>query len=99
MAKCRSCGAEVLWAVLPSGKRAPLDAEPTTIEALSKSTDIKSAGDLKENVYDFPDGYDRSYGAVNEAIMIPKEELTAATEFYRSHFRTCPDASSHSRKS
>ncbi len=25
---CRSCGAPIFWAITPSGKRIPLDAEP-----------------------------------------------------------------------
>jgi hypothetical protein len=28
MARCRSCGAEVIWAVTASGKRMPVDADP-----------------------------------------------------------------------
>lgn len=28
MSACRSCGAEVFWAVTTSGKRMPVDAEP-----------------------------------------------------------------------
>lgn len=26
--ECRSCGAAIVWAVLPSGKAVPLDAQP-----------------------------------------------------------------------
>jgi hypothetical protein len=29
-AKCRSCGAEILWAVTPKGKRAPLNRDGTS---------------------------------------------------------------------
>lgn len=28
MSTCRSCGAEILWAVTANGKRMPLDAQP-----------------------------------------------------------------------
>lgn len=28
-AKCRSCGAEIIWAITTRGKRIPLNAEPT----------------------------------------------------------------------
>lgn len=28
MSTCRSCGAEIIWAVMGSGKRMPFDAEP-----------------------------------------------------------------------
>lgn len=29
-ATCRSCGAEIVWAITKSGKRMPLDADPVT---------------------------------------------------------------------
>ena len=28
MSTCRSCGAEIVWAITEAGKRIPLDAEP-----------------------------------------------------------------------
>jgi hypothetical protein len=28
MAACRSCGAEIIWAIKPNGKKIPLDAKP-----------------------------------------------------------------------
>lgn len=28
MSRCRSCNAEIIWAVTEKGKRVPLDAEP-----------------------------------------------------------------------
>jgi hypothetical protein len=28
VSRCRSCDAEIIWAVTPKGKRIPLDAEP-----------------------------------------------------------------------
>jgi hypothetical protein len=28
MSKCKSCGAEIIWAKTPTGKSMPLDAEP-----------------------------------------------------------------------
>lgn len=28
MSTCRSCGAEIVWAVTPAGKMMPLDAKP-----------------------------------------------------------------------
>ena len=29
MSRCRSCGAEITWAIMPTGKRAPFDAKPS----------------------------------------------------------------------
>lgn len=31
--RCSSCGAPIFWACLPSGKRAPFDADPVEAEA------------------------------------------------------------------
>jgi hypothetical protein len=31
--RCRSCGAAILWALTPAGRRVPLDAEPVEYEA------------------------------------------------------------------
>lgn len=30
-AKCRSCGAEIVWTITEAGKRMPMDVEPMTI--------------------------------------------------------------------
>lgn len=32
--KCRSCGAEIVWALTANGKRAPFDAKPITTTPL-----------------------------------------------------------------
>lgn len=32
MSACRSCGAEILWAVTENGKRIPLDADPSIVK-------------------------------------------------------------------
>jgi hypothetical protein len=37
--KCRSCGADIVWAVTPSGARQPLDAKPDKRIALEMSDD------------------------------------------------------------
>ena len=33
-AKCKSCGAEIVWARTASGKRTPLDAKPVRVATL-----------------------------------------------------------------
>lgn len=42
---CRSCGAAILWAVTPAGKRMPVDAQPTKRISLD-SYGVKTFGDL-----------------------------------------------------
>ena len=34
MAKCKSCNAEILWAITPNGKQTPLDAKPVRVATL-----------------------------------------------------------------
>lgn len=40
MAKCRSCGAEIIWVKLASGKSMPCDAESVTYWADDKGDDM-----------------------------------------------------------
>ena len=41
MSKCRSCGAEIIWIKMKSGKSMPCEIKP-----ISYSTDVPSHGDL-----------------------------------------------------
>lgn len=77
-AKCRSCGADVLWAEWGSGKRMPVDAEPDMRPppkggtlALTLRGD-PNLGKLIVSKYDVTMGPTRNR--------------------YTSHFATCPNA-------
>ncbi len=37
-AQCSSCGADILWAVTPTGNRMPLDPEPSKRVVLGRKT-------------------------------------------------------------
>lgn len=80
-AKCKSCGAIIRWVVMPGGKKMPVDNEPHP----------------EGNVFIHSDGI--------QAAVLTQEELKAAfrnvqmgavnENRHRSHFATCPFASTH----
>ena len=47
MAKCKSCGAEIVWKKTPNGKNIPLDADSEEKMAMvsAKDTDVVFIGD------------------------------------------------------
>lgn len=53
MARCRSCGAEILWAVTKAGKRIPIDPEP---EPYGNVQLDESAGEVRATVVAIGDG-------------------------------------------
>lgn len=81
-ARCRTCRAPVVWAVLPSGRRIPLDPEPdpagrVRLDAIGPATD-RAAMVLPTDEA--------------EAAHAAGEDL------YVSHFATCPQADQHRRR-
>lgn len=79
---CRSCKAPMLWVVLPSGKRNPLDLEPT----------------LKGNVLVLPGPEDWRLGVVvHDQDLLQEVRTLFADRLHTSHFATCPDADEHRR--
>lgn len=81
--KCRSCGTDIIWAVLPSGKKCPLDAEPITL-ALKPSPHTSC--------------YDLEWRGANVYAFTGERTLDEDSTFYVSHFATCPNAREHSKK-
>jgi len=80
-AKCRSCGAMIVWCKLvsernPQGKPHPLDPVPTF------------EGSIERKRGKVSDAY---YGRV-----VPKGERKGR-RLYTSHFSTCPNAAQHRR--
>jgi hypothetical protein len=86
MSACKSCGRSIRWVVLlGSSKSAPVDDAPS------------DKGTIK--MVSLPSGETaRGTSATMSAVVLKKEELTAAREagtpLYTSHFATCPDAAS-----
>lgn len=59
MSRCRSCNAEIIWAITENGKKIPLDAEPVArpigLFAIDTSTDpplaVSTASERREPEY------------------------------------------------
>lgn len=87
MKRCDTCGAPIFWSATISGKKMPIDAEPTPeglLVILPPKDDLpKSLG----TAVDFRVGTD----AVNKM-------LAEGCPRWTSHFATCPDAQEHRRK-
>jgi hypothetical protein len=73
---CRTCKQPMIWAVLPSGKACPFDANHNEMEGTHTLH------------------YDQS---TNTVRAVPLAEGTRSPLARQSHFKTCPQASSHSR--
>jgi len=88
-ARCKTCGAEIIWAETPAGRAIPLDVEP--VYGKQRSFWEKEAE---------PTLVPR--GAM---VLLPGQKTRAATEedlklkrpMYVSHFSTCPDHDMHRR--
>jgi hypothetical protein len=76
--RCRSCGADVLWAEWASGKKMPVDAEPDMRPPPKGGSLVLSRRD--------PAGADK--------LIVEKwrEEHGSKRNRYTSHFATCPNA-------
>ncbi len=82
-AKCRSCGATIVWVLTQAGKRMPIDATP------------RADG----NVQIKPDGSAQVLKADELADVSRRCSLEGHTpRLFTSHFATCPSAASHRKK-
>jgi len=83
---CRSCGAPVVWAVTPEGRRMPVDAEPVDGGNVLLSPN--------------PTGSQDRYAPV--ATVVGKRVQASLFgddgPRYVSHFATCPNADLHRRR-
>jgi hypothetical protein len=81
-ARCRSCGAEVLWVLTGNGKRMPVDVQPSE----------------KGNLFVFtPPGIHAALVAESTSSMSARAEYARKDDRPRfvSHFATCPNAPQH----
>lgn len=85
-APCRSCKAPMLWVTLPSGKRNPLDAEPSP-DGNILLLELQDRGGRPWRL---------ATVVQNDDLLAEAREL--GVPLYRSHFATCPDAEEHRRE-
>lgn len=83
MSTCGSCGAEVVWAVTPAGRRMPVDAEPVDGGNVILHPGI-ARGDAPTAT------------VVGKAVAPALFGDDAPR--YVSHFVTCPNADAHRRR-
>lgn len=81
-ARCRSCGAKVIWTITVTGKRMPVDAEPC------------ATGNLYVFAPDDPQG---ALESVPVSSADPRAVKARDRSRFVSHFATCPAADSHRR--
>ncbi len=80
--KCRSCGANIIWAVTERGLRIPLDAEPNP---------TKGNFTVEEET-----GPDRRYNVLRASRVAPLLDMGQVR--YLAHHASCPDGKSWRRK-
>lgn len=86
-AKCRSCGAPILWARMEgSGKAIPLDESPA------------KDGNLWASQKPGPKGIELTARAAPKPGS-EKSPVDAERRRWRSHFASCPNASQHRGRS
>lgn len=84
MARCRGCGAEILWALNGSGKREPVDAEPIANGNI----------EIEETLVD---GEGRRTPLIRHLKKGEIDTLFEPPPRYVSHFSSCPQAAKHRR--
>ena len=84
MSKCRSCGADIIWIKMASGKAMPCDAAKisysTALPPSAKGDDVLTLVT------------DR--GTVVQTVFDPAGDKHG----YTSHFATCPNANQHRKR-
>lgn len=89
MSTCRSCHAEIWWAVTAGGKRMPVDSEPTPDgNVIVVGTDPGSTTEAVPQVRVLA-GPAVSTGTLFDEVDQPR---------YTSHFATCPNADTHRKR-
>lgn len=83
--KCRSCGADILWAKTRTGKNMPVDAVPDMRPADRKGGDFVLATRGGE------------YGTLHTEKYDPRFH-DAKRNRYTSHFATCPKSDAHRKE-
>lgn len=84
MAKCKSCGAEIIWIKTANGKSMPCDAA-----GISYSVDLHPGAKGEEVLNLITDR-----GTIVRTMFDPGGDKIG----YTSHFATCPNANQHRKK-
>jgi hypothetical protein len=80
---CRSCGAAIVWAVTPEGRRMPVDADPVDGGNVLLAPAVEPGGSPTATVV----------GKRVQPSLFGDDGPR-----YVSHFATCPDSAKHRRR-
>jgi hypothetical protein len=84
MQACRSCGAAIRWAEMPTGARMPLDDDEAMLMAGVVAFNPETGG---------------GHVVRETELETAGEWRTRGVTFHVSHFATCPNAQQHRRRS
>lgn len=94
MSECKSCGAEIEWALTPEGNRIPIDKVPVTDGNII--FDYEPTGAVEVQPGEPPAVERRLVARVLTGPQLVKLRGDAlpglSVRLYKSHFATCPDA-------
>lgn len=82
--KCRSCGAEIIWIKVASGKMMPCDAKPIRYQ-------IEPNGSKRLTLV-------TPFGGTIHAYKAEEQGDVSKYYGYTSHFATCPNADQHRQR-
>lgn len=86
MAACSSCRAAIVWARTSSGRRIPIDNQPTL------------EGNIVLSVEQIAPAAKAVTAAVLSGADLEAERAKPGARLFRSHFVTCPDAERFRRR-
>ena len=74
MKRCRSCGAQIIWIKMKSGKAMPVDAKPIPYrESFSSGMKLVTAeGEVVQASYD---GNSQNYGYTSHFVTCPNADM------------------------
>lgn len=90
-ASCTSCRARIVWALTDSGRKMPVDLEPSPAALIPEAR----AGNLV--LWFEVDDQDRAIGPQCVSYATDEQRRHADVPLWLAHFTTCPNASSHRR--
>lgn len=93
MASCKSCGAEIVWALTIAGRRMPVDAKPAA--AGEGAVVLAAMGDPS-----LTDGRGQWLALMAASINDNERAVLTRVEtvLHHAHWATCPNADEHRKK-
>lgn len=90
-ATCRSCRAPIVWALTETGRKMPVNLKPAPPTLIAEARD----GNLV--LWYEVDDQGRATGGQNVSSATEEQRRDPAVPLWKSHFASCPSATSHRR--